>query len=149
MAPILDATVRIRSQEIQRQTTHGSPFSPNSINNSFGLSGSPYSFQSPTNPYTVTAHIQGLRRRNRNAVQKQLRHTRPDTTLMEYCKEIPDAVYTMTDSMYDQMTGPAAPAVDLAQMPAKGGDTVTGPRAGRLPIDHILNTVLEWGPGSD
>src|SRR5208282_4323374 len=67
MAPILDATVRIRSQEIQRQTTHGSPFSPNSINNSFGLSGSPYSFQSPTNPYTVTAHIQGLRQRNRNA----------------------------------------------------------------------------------
>jgi integrase len=53
-------------------------------------------------------------------VQKQLRHARPDTTLMEYCKEIPDAVYTMTDSMYDQMSS-AAPALDLAQMPAKGG----------------------------
>ncbi|MGH9504803.1 MAG: tyrosine-type recombinase/integrase [Terriglobales bacterium] len=53
-------------------------------------------------------------------VQKQLRHAQPDITLNNYVKEIPESVYAMTDSMYEQMLG-ADPAPGLAQMPAKGG----------------------------
>lgn len=53
-------------------------------------------------------------------VQKQLRHSRPDTTLENYVKEIPESVYAMTDSMYEQMTGPDM-AVLLAKAPATGG----------------------------
>jgi hypothetical protein len=36
-------------------------------------------------------------------VQKQLRHSRPDTTLENYVKEIPGAVYVMADAMWDGM----------------------------------------------
>jgi integrase len=32
-------------------------------------------------------------------VQKQLRHTRPNTTLENYVKDIPDSVYSMADAM--------------------------------------------------
>jgi integrase len=39
-------------------------------------------------------------------VQKQLRHARPDTTLENYVKEIPDSVYRMVDAMYDGIAGP-------------------------------------------
>jgi integrase len=55
-------------------------------------------------------------------VQKQFRHTNPDTTLTNYVKEIPASVHAMTDDMYDRMVGPArTAAADLAQMPTKGG----------------------------
>jgi integrase len=54
-------------------------------------------------------------------VQMQLRHTRASTTLENYVKSIPESVNAMTDDMYDQMTGPATAAADLARMPAKGG----------------------------
>ncbi len=55
-------------------------------------------------------------------VQMQLRHTRASTTLENYVKSIPESVNAMTDDMYDQMTGqPATAAVDLAEMPTKGG----------------------------
>jgi integrase len=37
-------------------------------------------------------------------VQMQLRHTRPDTTLENYVKDIPDSVYQMVDLMYDEIT---------------------------------------------
>jgi len=57
----------------------------------------------------------------RKDVQMQLRHTRPDTTLENYVKEIPESVNAMTDDMYDKMVGPATAAVDLAKMLAKGG----------------------------
>ena len=53
-------------------------------------------------------------------VQKQLRHSRPDTTLENYVKEIPESVYAMADSMYEQMAGPET-ADMLAKMPAVGG----------------------------
>ena len=36
-------------------------------------------------------------------VQKQLRHSRPDTTLLSYVKEIPGSVYVMADAMWDGM----------------------------------------------
>jgi hypothetical protein len=41
-------------------------------------------------------------------VQKQLRHTRPDTTLENYVKETPESVYGMTDSMYEMIHALAA-----------------------------------------
>ena len=44
-------------------------------------------------------------------VQKQLRHKRPDTTLENYVKDIPESVYAMTDSMYEKIAGP-----DLAEL---------------------------------
>ena len=53
-------------------------------------------------------------------MQKQLRHSRPDVTLDNYVKEIPESVYAMTDSMYEQMAGPDL-AARLASMPTKGG----------------------------
>jgi hypothetical protein len=41
----------------------------------------------------------------RNAhVQKQLRHSRPNPTLENYVKEIPESVYRMVDAMYDEIT---------------------------------------------
>ncbi len=52
-------------------------------------------------------------------VQKRLRHSRPDVTLDNYVKEIPESVYAMTDSMYEQMAGPDL-AARLASMTTKG-----------------------------
>jgi hypothetical protein len=37
-------------------------------------------------------------------VQKQLRYSRPNTTLENYVKEIPESVYRMVDAMYDEIT---------------------------------------------
>ena len=37
-------------------------------------------------------------------MQKQLPHSRPDTTLENYVKEIPESVYRMVDAMYDEIT---------------------------------------------
>jgi integrase len=52
-------------------------------------------------------------------VQKQLRHARPDTTLENYVKDIPESVYAMTDSMYE-MISPPVTAELLASLAAKG-----------------------------
>jgi len=62
-------------------------------------------------------------------VQKQLRHTRPDTTLENYVKDIPDSVYVMVDAMYEGIAGAQKPEVaaaaeskpDLATVAAVGG----------------------------
>jgi integrase len=56
-------------------------------------------------------------------VQKQLRHTRPDTTLESYIKEIPESVFSMADAMYEKIAGPAEPEI--------------------LAIEHFLNTGEE------
>lgn len=52
----------------------------------------------------------GERKGTLKDVQKQLRHSRPDTTLENYVKEIPESVYAMVDSMYEEIAGP-----DLAE----------------------------------
>lgn len=53
-------------------------------------------------------------------MQKQLRHTRPHTTLENYVKDIPDSVYTMVDAMYEDIAGPDEKQI-LAGIPATGG----------------------------
>jgi integrase len=62
----------------------------------------------------------GERKGTLKDVQKQLRHSRPDMTLENYVKDIPESVYAMSDSMYEKMAGPD-PAELLAQMTVKGG----------------------------
>jgi integrase len=52
--------------------------------------------------------------------QRQLRHSRPDITLQNYVKEIPDSVYGMVDAMYDSITAPDEQQI-LAVTPATGG----------------------------
>jgi len=52
----------------------------------------------------------GERKGSLKDVQKQLRHSRPDTTLENYVKEIPDSVYAMADSMYEKIVPVAAVA---------------------------------------
>ena len=52
-------------------------------------------------------------------VQSILRHTRPDTTLENYVKELPESVYLMVDTMYDGIAGPEKDA--LTTLPAVGG----------------------------
>lgn len=47
----------------------------------------------------------GERKGTLKDVQKQLRHARPDTTLENYVKEIPDSVYVMVDAMYEGISG--------------------------------------------
>ena len=49
--------------------------------------------------------ILGERKGTLKDVQKQLRHARPDTTLENYVKEIPDSVYLMVDAMYERIAG--------------------------------------------
>jgi integrase len=60
----------------------------------------------------------GERKGTLKDVQKQLRHARPDTTLENYVKEIPDSVYRMVDAMYE---GIAGSEVKLAAVPPVGG----------------------------
>jgi integrase len=62
----------------------------------------------------------GERKGSLKDVQTQLRHTRPDITLQNYVKEIPDSVYVMVDAMYDGITGPDEKQI-LAVTPATGG----------------------------
>jgi len=69
---------------------------------------------------TYATRAVGERQGTLKDVQKQLRHSRPDTTLENYVKDIPDSVYVMTDSMYEKIVGPDMTAL-LEQMPAKGG----------------------------
>jgi integrase len=52
-------------------------------------------------------------------VQSILRHTRPDTTLENYIKELPASVYAMVDVMYEGIAGPEKDA--LTTLPAVGG----------------------------
>ena len=60
----------------------------------------------------------GERRGTLKDVQQQLRHARPNTTLENYVKEIPESVYTMTDSMYE-MISPPVTVEALAKLPVK------------------------------
>ncbi len=60
----------------------------------------------------------GERKGTLKDVQKQLRHTRPDTTLENYVKEIPDSVCRMVDAMYEGIAGSEEV---LAQVAPTGG----------------------------
>ncbi len=62
----------------------------------------------------------GERKGSLKDVQQQLRHSRPDITLQNYVKEIPDSVYAMVDAMYDGITAPVETEI-LATVPAMGG----------------------------
>jgi len=66
---------------------------------------------------TYATRAVGERKGTLKDVQKQLRHSRPDTTLENYVKDIPGSVYAMVDSMYEQIAGPDL----LAKAPASGG----------------------------
>jgi len=66
---------------------------------------------------TYATRAVGDRKGTLKDVQKQLRHSRPDTTLENYVKDIPGSVYAMVDSMYEQIAGPDP----LAKAPASGG----------------------------
>ena len=68
---------------------------------------------------TFATRAVGERRGTLKDVQKQLRHARPDTTLENYVKDIPDSVYAMTDSMYE-MISPTVTAEALADFPVEG-----------------------------
>lgn len=68
---------------------------------------------------TYATRAVGERRGTLKDVQKQLRHARPDTTLENYVKDIPESVYTMTDSMYE-MISPTVTAEALADLPVEG-----------------------------
>jgi hypothetical protein len=50
-----------------------------------------------------------------------LRHTRPDTTLENYVKDVPASVFAMSDAMYKQMAGPPDEKQGLAMIQAPGG----------------------------
>jgi hypothetical protein len=54
-----------------------------------------------------------------------LRHTRPDTTLENYVKDVPASVFAMSDAMYEQMAGPPDEKQGLVMIQAPGGCTVT------------------------
>ena len=67
---------------------------------------------------TYATRAVGERRGTLKDVQQQLRHARPNTTLENYVKEIPESVYTMTDSMYE-MISPTVTVEALAKLPVK------------------------------
>jgi integrase len=62
----------------------------------------------------------GERKGTLKDVQTQLRHTRPDITLQNYVKEIPDSVYTMVDAMYEGISAAGERQI-LATAPVIGG----------------------------
>jgi integrase len=62
----------------------------------------------------------GERKGTLKDVQKQLRHARPDTTLENYIKDIPDSVYLMVDAMYEGIAGPDEKRT-FAAAPGAGG----------------------------
>ena len=62
----------------------------------------------------------GERKGTLKDVQTQLRHTRPDITLQNYVKEIPDSVYTMVDAMYEGISAADERQI-LATAPVIGG----------------------------
>jgi integrase len=67
---------------------------------------------------TYATRAVGERRGTLKDVQKQLRHARPDTTLENYVKDIPESVYIMTDGMYE-MISPTVTVEALAELPVK------------------------------
>lgn len=66
---------------------------------------------------TYATRAVGERKGTLKDVQKQLRHSRPDTTLENYVKEIPESVYRMVDAMYDEIT----PETQLSGRAVDGG----------------------------
>jgi integrase len=62
----------------------------------------------------------GERKGTLKDVQKQLPHARPDTTLENYIKDIPDSVYLMVDAMYEGIAGPDEKRI-FAAAPGAGG----------------------------
>jgi hypothetical protein len=66
-----------------------------------------------------------------------LRHTRPDTTLLNYVKEIPDSVFGMVDATYEGISR-TDETQRLAESPTLEVCTETLPS-----IEHILNTISE------
>jgi integrase len=63
----------------------------------------------------------GGRKGTTRDVQTMLRHTRPDTTLENYVKDVPESVYAMSDAMYEQIAGPAAEEEAFASLPPAPG----------------------------
>jgi len=63
----------------------------------------------------------GERKGTTRDVQTMLRHTRPDTTLENYVKDVPESVYAMSDAMYEQMAGPPDEKQGLVVIPMAGG----------------------------
>ena len=63
----------------------------------------------------------GERKGTTRDVQTMLRHTRPDTTLENYVKDVPESVYAMSDAMYEQMAGPPDEKQGLVMIQAPGG----------------------------
>lgn len=62
---------------------------------------------------TYATRAVGERRGTLKDVQKQLRHARPDTTLENYVKDIPESVYAVIDRMYE-MISPTVTAITTA-----------------------------------
>jgi integrase len=63
----------------------------------------------------------GGRKGTTRDVQTMLRHTRPDTTLENYVKDVPESVYAMSDAMYEAIAGPADESEAFASLPAPAG----------------------------
>ncbi len=63
----------------------------------------------------------GERKGTTRDVQTMLRHTRPDTTLENYVKNVPESVFAMSDAMYEQMAGPPDEKQGLVMIQAPGG----------------------------
>ena len=63
----------------------------------------------------------GERKGTTRDVQTMLRHTRPDTTLENYVKDVPESVYAMSDAMYEQIAGPPDEKQGLVMIQAPGG----------------------------
>jgi integrase len=62
----------------------------------------------------------GERKGTTRDVQTMLRHSRPDTTLENYVKDVPESVYAMSDAMYEQIAGPDEKQ-SLVTIPTAGG----------------------------
>jgi integrase len=80
----------------------------------------------------------GERKGTTRDVQTMLRHTRPDTTLENYLKDVPESVYAMSDAMYEQIAGPPDEKQGLVVIPTAGGIQRSAQIV--LAIAHILNT---------
>jgi integrase len=62
----------------------------------------------------------GERKGTTRDVQTMLWHPRPDTTLENYVKDVPESVYAMSDAMYEQMAGPVEKEA-FASLPSAPG----------------------------
>jgi len=89
---------------------------------------------------TYATRAVGERKGTLKDVQKQLRYSRPNTTLENYVKEIPESVYRMVDAMYDEIT----PEVKLLGGKQRSGESCAHPRYPvSQPIEHFLYTATE------